>query len=86
MGNFAALIPLIIFLAVCAGVAFYVRSHSEGKNFVNEYFIKYKLCGIRICLKNVKSYVPGLFSCVVVIVAGDFFKSIYAIRFNIDIN
>lgn len=39
MENLAALVPLLIFLLVCSGVAFYVSKKHSRKDFVGEFFI-----------------------------------------------
>ena len=46
MGNFVALIPLVLFLAVALGISFVARRRSAGEGgFVKEYFIGNRTLG-----------------------------------------
>ena len=56
-GSFAALLPLIIFMAVMVGISIFVRHQQAGKNFVGNYFIGNRsLGGFVLAMTTVATY------------------------------
>ncbi|MBQ6975062.1 MAG: sodium/panthothenate symporter, partial [Selenomonadaceae bacterium] len=56
-GSFAALVPLIIFMAVMVGISIFVKSQAAGKNFVGNYFIgNRELGGFVLAMTTVATY------------------------------
>ena len=56
-GSFAALLPLIIFMAVMVGISIFVRHQQAGKNFVGSYFIgNRELGGFVLAMTTVATY------------------------------
>lgn len=39
MGNFAVMLPLLLYLALMLGIAWYVTKRSVKKGFMEDYFI-----------------------------------------------
>ena len=57
MGNLAALLPLLIFMALMIGIGFYVRRESAGTSFVKSYFIgNHNLGGFVLAMTTVATY------------------------------
>ncbi len=56
-GSFAALLPLVIFMAVMVGISIFVRHQQAGKNFVGNYFIgNRELGGFVLAMTTVATY------------------------------
>lgn len=56
-GSFAALLPLIIFMAVMVGISVFVRHQQAGKNFVGSYFVgNRELGGFVLAMTTVATY------------------------------
>lgn len=56
-GSFAALLPLLIFMAVMVGISIFVRHSQTGKNFVLNYFIgNRELGGFVLAMATVATY------------------------------
>ena len=56
-GSFAALVPLIIFMAVMVGISFFVKHRQAGKNFLGSYFVgNRELGGFVLAMTTVATY------------------------------
>lgn len=56
-GSFAALLPLVIFMAVMVGISVFVRHRQAGKNFVGSYFVgNRELGGFVLAMTTVATY------------------------------
>ena len=56
-GSFAALLPLIIFMAVMVGISVFVKRQQAGKNFVGSYFVgNRELGGFVLAMTTVATY------------------------------
>ena len=56
-GSFAALVPLIIFMAVMVGISVFVKRQQAGKNFVGSYFVgNRELGGFVLAMTTVATY------------------------------
>ena len=56
-GSFAALVPLIIFMAVMVGISFFVKHQQAGKNFLGSYFVgNRELGGFVLAMTTVATY------------------------------
>ena len=56
-GSFAALLPLIIFMAVMVGISIFVKHQQAGKNFVGSYFVgNRELGGFVLAMTTVATY------------------------------